>query len=422
MTALPALEARGGPRGRPVADARVGRLLRAAFAAVVALQLAGATLAAVMAVGTDPARPEIVDFHAFVAAGRLALAGRLPEAYDAARFAEVERAMGNHPVVLPYSYPPPFGLILAPLALLPIGPAFLLFTGATLALFLAVLRRLAGPWFWTALLSVAPAVLIDLRLGQNGFLTAGLAGLSLLLALRRRSLPAGLAAGALLALKPHLALGLPLLFVLRRDWRALVASGVTAALLVAASLAVFGLGTLPAFLAGLGQSGRFMAAGRFPLHRMVSVDAFLMASGASPPLALLVHGVAACAALALAAAVAPRLRDPAAAAGLVLAVTPFLSPYLYDYDLTLLGVALAPMLPALSRALPGRRLDALLAGLAVVGGLGLVAILVMAAAPGVRLSLAGPALLAGFCVVAAALRRDAGRAVAPPLSPAVPGP
>ena len=408
------------PIGRPAADARVSRLMRTALVLIMALQLAAATLAVVEAVGTDPARPDIVDFHAFMAAGRLALEGHLADGYDAAKLFAMERAMGDRAVSLPYNYPPPFGLILAPLAAMPIGAAFLAFTLATLAFFLAVLRRLAGPWSWTALLAVAPAVLIDLRLGQNGFLTAGLAGLSALLALRRRSVAAGIAAGVLLALKPHLALGLPLLFLLRRDGRALWVSGLAAALLVAVAVAVFGLATVPAFLSGLRQSGLFMAAGRFPLHRMVSIDAFLMAGGLSAPIALLVHGLVACAALAVAVTVVPRLRDPAAGAGLALMATLFLSPYLYDYDLTLLGVALAPMLPALARALPVRRLDALLVGFALSGGLGLLGILLLAAAPGARVSLAGPALLVGFGVVAAALRR--GEARAPSLSPAVPVP
>ena len=422
MTALPASEAPGGAPARRLADARVSRTLRVVLVGVLALQLAFGTLAAVTAVGAAPDRPEIVDFHAFVAVGRLALEGRLAEAYDATRLADIERAMGNHAVVLPFNYPPVFGLLLAPLALLPVGAAFALFAGATLALFVAVLRRLAGPWVWTALLAVAPAALIDLRIGQNGFLTAGLAGLSALLALRRRGAAAGLTAGVLLALKPHLALGLPLLFLLRRDWRALAAAAVAAAMLTAASLAASGPGTLPAFLAGLGQSGGFMAAGRFPLHRMVSVDAFLMAAGVSAALALLVHGVVACGALALAAATVARLRDPAAAAGLLLSVTLLLSPYLYDYDLVLLGVALALMLPALARVLPGRKLDALLVGCAVTGGLGLLAMLLMGVLPGTRMSLGGPVLLVGFVLVATALRRDARAVPVPPLSPAVPVP
>ena len=53
---------------------------------------------------------------------------------------------------------------------------------------------------------------------------------------------------------------------------------------------------------------------------------------------------------------------------------------------------------------------------------GLVGILVLAAVPGARVSLAGPVLLAGFGVVAMALRRDAVRPAATPLAPAVPVP
>lgn len=287
------------------ADAlRPGRLLQVVVGLTLLLTLAIGTRDAGEATGSDPRRPEIVDFHEFRIAGRLALEGHFADAYDVPRMRALQRTEGGgRDVFLPFVYPPLFGLVMAPLALLPVAPAFLLFAGATLLLYLAVLRRLAGPWFALASLVAAPAMLIDLRIGQNGLLTSALVGLSALLALSGRGGAAGAAAG-LLAFKPQLATGLALAFVTGPNPRALLAAPAVAAAATVLSVALLGASSVAAFRGALSYAGDFMAAGAFPLHRMTSLYACALSLGASAPAALLLHGLATATVLAAAAAAA----------------------------------------------------------------------------------------------------------------------
>ncbi len=398
--------------GAALAALRPGRLLVTCVALAFGLTLVIGTVEVKQAVGSAPGRPEIVDFHAFHIAGRLALAGRFPDSYDVTRMRALQHDEGGgRDVFMPFVYPPAFGLVMAPLALLPVAPAFLLFAAGTLAFYLAVLRRLAGPWFALATLVAAPSALIDLRIGQNGLLTGGLVGLSATLALRGRGGMAGAVAG-LLAFKPQVAPGLALALLARRDGRPLAAGVAVAGSVTALAVALLGGGAVAGFRAALAYAGAFMAAGAFPLHRMTSLYACALSLGASPSWALLVQGVAALAALALAAATAGRLPERTAA-GVWIMTTAFLSPYFYDYDLPVFCAGLALALPGLAEVLDPRPLGALLAAVAAAGSLGflLTPLAEAASLP----SLGGPVLLACFAAAAVALQRGgAARSMAAP--------
>ena len=397
----------------------LGRATRVAAALLLVGALLVSTLEAVRALGTDPDRSLIVDFHPFHLVGRMAWEGHFARSYDMPLMRELERAMnGGRPGFLPFVYPPLYGLVMAPFGLLPVGAAFFLFAGLTCALYLAVLRRLAGPWFWCSVLAVGPVLLIDVRLGQNGLLTAALAGLAADLSLRHRGGWAGLAAGAL-AFKPQGATLLPLLFLQRRDRRALASAAVTAVGLTALSVAVLGRDTVPGFLAAGAFVSEFMAAGSFPVHRMTSIYACALSLGAPARVALALHGAVAVAVVAATAATAhrlgsgapgaaePRVTDPRAAAGVTLMATAFVSPYFFDYDLAVFGLGLALALPGLALRLSMRRLAGLLMAVCAAGGIGFVFVIVVALDERLRLSLGGPLLLACFAVMLATLREPA---------------
>ena len=89
-----------------------------------------------------------------------------------------------------WHYPPAFLLVAAALAALPYLGALLVYQAATLAAYLAVVRRIAGrPEAWLLALAF-PAVFVNVTHGHNGFITAALLG-GALLVLDRRPLLAG---------------------------------------------------------------------------------------------------------------------------------------------------------------------------------------------------------------------------------------
>lgn len=338
------------------------------------LMLAAAVLMASAAVRFQA--PEVLgaakiltDFDAFHIAGMLAARGDVDAAYDAARMMDAQAELANVRSFMPYTYPPPFTLIADGLARLPIGTAYALFALAGFGLYLAVLRQIAGERMGLVLIALIPTLMLNLRTGQTGFLVAGLVG-AFLLAWRANRTIAGLPLG-LLIIKPHLAVGAGLLALFGRRWDVVaLAAGVVIAAMGLATLA-YGLEVWSAFLGAVREAGAFLAAGHYPMYRMSSAYAFLLTIGVPPGAALTAH-------FALAAAAAAALIWTALAqiafahrAALVCVLSLFISPYNYDYDLALLGIALAFVLPDLAARASGRALAGVLALAWATGGYGM---------------------------------------------------
>lgn len=289
----------------------------------------------------DPrGKPVGYDFIAFWSAARLALEGRPEAAYDWTAIAEAHRLAvpALRDVVFAWHYPPTFLLTVLPLGLFPYAAALGVFTLAGVALWSGLVRRVAAdPRAWIVAAS-APAGLINLLDGQNGFLTASLAGFALI-QLARRPAVAGVLIG-LLAIKPHLAVLFPLALLADRQWRAIAAAAATAALFVAISVAAFGWGTLTAFLHDLPLGRELIDAGSVPWGAMPSPYVFALSLGAAPSLAAMLQGVAA---LAAAISVYRAWRNPAAPfearAATLLAGAMLVSPFLFTYDLTWAALA-----------------------------------------------------------------------------------
>lgn len=343
------------------------------------LLLACFLLAALLLVGTAAIRfqaPELLgaakiltDFDAFHIAGTLAARGDVDAAYDAARMMDAQAELASVRSFMPYTYPPPFTLIADALARLPIGSAFALFALASFGLYLAVLRRIAGEGMVLVLLALTPIVMLNLRTGQTGFLVAGLVG-AFLLAWRDNRAVAGLPLG-LLIIKPHLAVGAGLLALFGRRWDAVaIAAGVVGAAMGLATLA-YGFGVWSAFLGAVREAGTFLAAGHYPMYRMSSAYAFLLTIGVPASAALATHftlAAAAAAALIWTALAQMAFRHRAA---LVCVLSLFISPYNYDYDLAMLGIALAFVLPGLAESASRPALGGLLGLAWATGGYGM---------------------------------------------------
>jgi hypothetical protein len=365
--------------------------------------------------GLLPAQ-ELTDFDAFHIAGRMVWRGDIAQAYHLPSLLEVQQALTGEQAFLPWTYPPPFNLVVAALAPLPIGLAYLVFAGSTLAAYLLVLRRIAGPLFATVIVALAPALFIAVAGGQNGFLTGtliGLAGLGLLGGRTLAGLPLGL-----MVIKPHLAVGLAVGALVLRRWRCLAVAAATAALALALSTAVLGPAIWPAFLGGVDEAKAFLAAGAYPLFRMISVYAWLRSLDLPAALALAAQGATAVAVLSLIPLALWKGMPRRQVVGLAALASLFVSPYAYDYDLPLYGVALALLLPDLLRqARRGEELALLGLGW-FVGGYGLAATPLHGGLDGtsltfpVGISLAAPPFLLLLALIWRILRREQAPATA----------
>lgn len=323
-------------------------------AGTLAARLAMPVIVAILGLGVaigglhyfDPSQHAIIDFDAFWLAGRLVWLGRAGEAYEFARFAVEQQAISDIKDYMPWTYPPPYDVLVAPLALLPRGVAYLVFILGSLIAYLAVLHRVSGRAPVAVLVVVAGPVLTNIICGQNGFLTASLIGLAAIGLLERRGW-AGIPLG-LMIIKPHLVVGLALYVLIDRRWNVVAVGAATVALCLAASTVLLGPSIWPAFRGGVAQATDMLAHGTYPFFRMISPYASLrtLRIAASTGFAVQIGA----AFLALAGVVLARYRlAQRDAIGVAIVAGLLVSPYAYDYDLPILGIGLALLLPTLLR-------------------------------------------------------------------------
>lgn len=283
-------------------------------------------------------RITIIDFDGYHLIARLFWLGQIRGAYHQPALLEFQKSLSGLRGFWPWTYPPQFVLLLAPLAFLPLGAAYLLFTGVSFAAYLAVLKRVAGNSFVTVLMVTFPALLITICCGQNGFVTGTLIGLACLGFADRRAV-AGLPLG-LMIIKPHLAIALALYAVVNRRWGAVLTAAATILLSTLVVTAILGLGIWPAFFEGIREASIFLSRGLYPLFRMVSLYASFRSLGLPVTLAMAIQLLAACIALAAVVWVSRRLA-PRQALGVAAIASLLVSPYAYDYDMPIFAVGLA---------------------------------------------------------------------------------
>lgn len=281
------------------------------------------------------------DFAVFWSATHLAVHGHALAAYDVRQLAQLEAQtlhvrLGG---LLPWLYPPTAWLLYAPFALLSYQSAALAYLALSIAAFVIVMYAIVPNWRTLLVALAFPGVVLSVLSGQNGLLTATLAGLGLVL-LERRPVLAGICFG-LLAFKPQVAVLIPLALLCGRHWRALAASVVAFAASWLIALAWFGADTLPAFLHSLSAGAGYVADGRYKLHRIPTF--FVTARMLHLPIAV-AYAVQGLSALAAAGAVAFTWLRPcpyALRAAVLSCATLLVSPYLYDYDLIWYGLVIA---------------------------------------------------------------------------------
>ena len=350
-----------------------------------------------------PDPPTTTDFASFYAAGRLANLGRAAESYDPASHRGMEEAVIALGVEEKrFLNPPVFLLVCAPLARLPYLVAFVLFELVTATIWLLLATRIAGGGATAAYcLAAIPAVWWALGWGQNSFLSASLmAGGTLLL--QRRPALGGALLGAL-CFKPHFGLLIPVALLAGRRWRAVIGAALSVAVLVAASVALFGVATWVAFL-GMASRARQTVETGIALAGHVDLAGAARLAGVSADFGWALQ--AALAVLAACCVVWAWRKDaggacPDAANAVLVSATLAAMPFLLFYDLVMAGVAAAWLVRAIGQTTPRRRASA-------AGWLGLCMMLSLLAFPlaaGFRLAV-GVAVAPILLTLAVRLLRD----------------
>lgn len=291
----------------------------------------------------------LTDFNAFYVAGKLALLGRLSEAYhfDQMHAAQIQYTGSDN--FLPWTYPLPFDLILAPLALLPVAAAYLVFIAVSLVAYMAILGKLALQNVRLIALLLVPALILNVVCGQNGLLTGSLIGLFCLGYLRDKRF-AGIPLG-LMIIKPHLAAGIALYLLIKRDWRVLCVAAVTALFFSLLASVSFGFPVWIDFISGVAESADFLRKGEYPLFRMTSAFAAIFTLTGNFEWARLFQGASIVIALSILIWLFMSKTNERNKLGLVCLLSVFYSPYLYDYDLPIVGLGVALLIPTLQKNL-----------------------------------------------------------------------
>jgi hypothetical protein len=298
--------------------------------------------------------------------------------YDYPAFAAAHAAWDGMPpcIIEHFDYPPTLLLLTYPLGLMPYLTAFCGWIGATLALYLVAVYAII-PRRAAVLAAVTPfaVVILNVLLGHNGFLTAGLVGLALV-SIERRPWLAGIFLG-LLTYKPQFGILFPFALLALRDWRAIFGAAVTSVIFGLAAALAFGHDVWPSFIAALGERAGSLNQDPTLNLGLVSPLGFLLARGVDAHTAWTVQLAVTTIMAATIYAVWARplsfpLKAAALATGSVLA-----SPHAFGYDLCILSIAAAFLVKdGLSRGfLTGERSAMLLCWLGLVLAIGPIAMI-----------------------------------------------
>ena len=286
-------------------------------------------------------KPLGTDFSNVYAAGMLASNGKPDVAYDWPSEHAVEKAIfGRDVPFYGWHYPPQFLLVAAILALVPYGWALALWMATTLSAYIAIIRVIL-PQPTAVLVALAyPAVFVNLLHGQNGFINAALLGGALLL-LDRRPITSGVLIG-LLAYKPQFGVLIPLVLLATARWTVVAAASATVLAACTVTLSMFGTKVWVAFAASTTLTRHVvLEAGSIGWEKMQSIFSAVRMWGGGVDLAYMAQGALA---LGVAAGLIWLWRSEAAvdlkASALAVAAL-IATPYVLDYDLMILAVAIA---------------------------------------------------------------------------------
>ena len=285
------------------------------------------------------------DFTQYWVATSLVYTNKISILYDSSLFQKTMEEITGISYPVGFFYPPTFLLMLLPLSFFPYLASLITWLLSTLVSYVLVLRYIA-PHRLTIWLSLAfPATLLNIDYCQNGSLSAALLGGGLLL-LNRMPSAAGIFFGVL-SYKPQLAVLLPVALIAGQHWKALIFSIVSGALMIVISICVMGTEPWMAFLKNIPIPLKILEGGYqgFVLewYKMISVYATARLAGCN----ILVSRVLQLTAMVLTLGITTWVwfKKPSFSiqASVLTLCTLLFFPYLFEYDLTILGLAIAWM-------------------------------------------------------------------------------
>jgi alpha-1,2-mannosyltransferase len=291
----------------------------------------------------DPTgKPLGTDFLNQYAASVLIHEGSPELAYDTVRHGAVEKEVvgSNDFGYYGWHYPPMALFIVVPFALFSYGMALSLWMAVTLTANVFAIRRIVNAKETLLVALAFPAVLINIGHGHNGFLSGALLGGALLLLGGNRQIAAGVLIG-LLAYKPQFGVLIPVALAAGAYWRAFGSAVATVCMFGLCSWWVFGAETWTGFLASMEYTRSYiLEQGATGWEKIQSFFSLVRGLGGGIELAYAIQAIAM---IVMAGLVFVLWRGPnrfnLKAAGLVVASL-LATPYLLDYDLIILGVAI----------------------------------------------------------------------------------
>ena len=281
-----------------------------------------------------------IDFCWIWVSGNLANSSNPALVYDPIAFtaAQITLLGTNECHFLHFSYPPTVLFFTYLFGLLPYVTAFAVWICATIVLYLVAVYAII-PRPAAVILALTPmAVPVNILFGHNGFLTAGLIGLSLVF-MERRPWLAGILFG-LLTYKPQFGVLFPLALLASRNWRTLCWATASSVVVSAAAAAAFGYQGWPSFIDLLWHRNSTLSPDGVELE-LDSIYGLLYWAGISTWLSWTVHlAVAIIVAIAVCAVWAKPIPHSLKAAILCIGALT-VTPYVLRYDLCILSIPVA---------------------------------------------------------------------------------
>lgn len=283
------------------------------------------------------------DYLVFWYSGLEASLGRALQLYDPAQFQKnmIEQFGGFG--IATWLYPPHILFIFAGLAKLSYALSWLVFTLASVGVYLWTVARLFPSQPRMLLLcSIAPATFICIIQSQTGFLVSSLL-VGALFVMPKRPLLAGVLIG-LLTIKPQLGILIPFILIFEKRFVTFAVAGITTIAVIGASALWFGIDVWQQYFSAMadGSSAALLKTiAAQPIGTMTTVYGFASALGTPHNLALMAQGATALICIIAAFVVSRSTIDHMSKMATYVLLSYLISPYIMSYDFQAVAIIAA---------------------------------------------------------------------------------